>query len=169
MESVHLVDYASAFAIAIIATAVAVLLISQRDRIGRFALRFGENKEIEFELSELVQAEVDKAKCRSLKELVALDMKLIPLWERRGFRSPIDSKQKLEAIAAHVEAIENQLEHATTSDAIDYRSVLRELYWHWLEQAREQFASSDDYKQIRNHIMTRLQESQRLASHLISQ
>lgn len=138
---------------------VCSILIAQRQRISRLSVRPSlSDPEISVELYELVREEVSKFNELKLKELVKLDLVSIPLWEKNVHLQSHEAISWQEEIRQRVESLEEKLNTVEESEKIEVALALRELYWVWLKRARKNYASSQKYKLVRNHIIQRLQE-----------
>lgn len=115
------------------------------------------------QLQEMVHREVSRAQQEALRLMAAIDLELVPLWEREHSSVPTDyNTQKLALISARIEDLEARLASAPQDEKVHYGWVLRSLYWMWLEAARKHYASSTPYQDVRKRVESSLGNLMRL-------
>lgn len=152
------------YVIVVIALALLAILWSQRERITKLILKPSlTSPEFSIELERVVKAEVNKLTRLKLKELAALDLITIPLWEKNVHLSQEEAVGWQRSIQESVGRLEAEFSVAPADQRIEIGLTLRELYWLWLERARKNYASSSKYKEVRNHVLEKLQEIRRVS------
>ena len=136
------------------AAAMLWVVLSQTRRLSRLKLKFGEHSEFEVELQMLVQQEVRRVNSIRLRELAKLDQLLIDIWEREGAKllTGKQSSDSLREISESVARLEVEWVTAEETEKVDTALALREIYWLWLHRAREHFASSTPYQEVKAHV-----------------
>jgi hypothetical protein len=140
--------------LAVVALIVAAIAFSERRRISKLFVKGGTGGlELSLEMHEIVQKEVQRISASALRRAIALDRKLLEFWENGRFRTSEESALRLQTIADAVAEMESVLEHAPAAEKLQVGLFLREAYWAYLRHAREHFASSTGYFEIRSKVV----------------
>jgi hypothetical protein len=105
-----------------------------------------------------VQAEVEHVSADALKELVALDIELIPIWEARNLHRPEDSQKKMELLTSWVDKLESLTKNSEGSRKVASAAALREVYMQYLEIARAMWGSGAEYYKRRSRVVDGLKK-----------
>lgn len=103
-----------------------------------------------------IATSVIKINSDAISELAALDIELIPFWERINHRSSEDGMNKLKTLETWVKKLEQQVSKSQSEDKISNMSALREVYMKYLEQARLCYASGQQYQKVRERVISGL-------------
>lgn len=117
---------------------------------------------LKVELRELVQREVSKATAETLRRVAAFDQTMIEYWERESIMRHEDSEPKLRLLEETVEQLERDLSNVPEADKPHLGFALREMYLAYIKHARDHYASSEPYQEIRHRVMAGLAKLEKL-------
>jgi len=138
-----------------------IVVITQRKRINKLSIKFGESHEMSIELQKAIKDEVQKTNITRLIALSQMDKEIIPLWETTNYITKENSEKWLKTIAVKASDLEREWSKSEGSEKADIALTLREVYWLWLERARSHWASGEGYQSVRKHINEMLNEFQK--------
>ncbi|MDH4394721.1 MAG: hypothetical protein QE278_03490 [Limnobacter sp.] len=104
-----------------------------------------------------VETTIEKISYEAEGELAALDIELIPIWEAESLKRPEDSTRKLQVLKECVERLERQVLESAEGSKSASVSALRRVYVQYLEHARQHYASSAPYQDIRTQVIKGLE------------
>lgn len=104
-----------------------------------------------------VESAIEKISYEAEGALAALDIELIPIWEARSFNRPEDSERKLQVLKECIDRLEHQVAQSTDGLKAGSVSALRRVYMQYLEHAREHYASSSPYQDIKQRVIRGLE------------
>jgi hypothetical protein len=151
--------------LAVVVLALIGIVINQRDRLKRFEAKFGVGGiGLTVELSDLVKREVARISLASVARMAHMDQRLIEFWERERFLTPEEGAARISLLEDEIMRLERDLANAASEDKFQLAMQLREFYSRLLTHAREHWASSANFVQIRERVVAGLKGIERLAS-----
>jgi hypothetical protein len=150
-----------AFVIGVLVTVAAFVIVNQRNRLKGVEAAAGPLK-LTFEFHELIKKEVVRVASISLANMVRVDREMIELWERSPFRLREDSEKKLELLKSMTDELEGRLQVLDGEDRYRAATQLREIYREYLRAAREHWASSSGYQEVKHRVVAGLERIERL-------
>jgi len=104
-----------------------------------------------------VESVIEKISYDAEVALAALDIELIPIWETRAFNHPEDSERKLQVLKECIARLEHQVAESKDGSKAGSVAALRKVYMQYLEHAREHYASSTPYQEIKQRVIKGLE------------
>lgn len=108
------------------------------------------------ELRDEVKRELEVVATGALHRLAALDARLIGYWEKNKFLQPEESSERLAVIEEAVSSLEAEFVQAGHLERLGIGLALRAVYWEYLNRAREHYASSKPYHEIKERVLAGL-------------
>lgn len=104
-------------------------------------------------LQEEVNRGLEVAAMRTLQRLAALDVQLIEYWEKDHMLAGEESAERLAVLEDTANHLESELAKAGQLEKLGIGLALRDVYWEYLNRAREHHASSKPYHEIKNRVL----------------